>query len=452
MANYKVTDTELASIANAIRIKGGTSAQLEFPEEFVSAIEDISSSSGIGATFFIGHEEPTSDIGSNGDIYLLMRNILQPLVALQSELNAIVTANSNWSGYDPWKAFYNANDWWIGGGGNPHWLQIEFSSQQKLQEIHFITHDRQRTHPISRIAYSNNGVDFTDAILLESTVDGYSGYASVDGDCVGKYFRLIFDGSYGQSYYPGIGHLEMLGESSIINSSYCKVNGIWQNLIGSDINDVDTGGGGGNVTPSLPCSDQSKILASAYPANYSDDNPTWGGLEVIKSNIGLIKNSDFIYLRNNSFAKIDLGEPNHSFVAYFVGLILSGDQWPVAIGTLYENSLNNSIALCSNSERICYTHFGNTIAQTSFSSIKTFVGALRIDGTNKLSSCFVNGEQIAQPSSFNNSGQYCSFGAFSNSTYFANLFIKYLAVVDGLENDSTIISNQQHLMNLYGIE
>lgn len=39
--DYKVTDTELTSIANAIRTKGGTSALLEFPTEFVSAIGDI---------------------------------------------------------------------------------------------------------------------------------------------------------------------------------------------------------------------------------------------------------------------------------------------------------------------------------------------------------------------------------------------------------------------------
>lgn len=42
MANYKVTDSELTSIANAIRTKGGTSAQLEFPDDFISAVGAIS--------------------------------------------------------------------------------------------------------------------------------------------------------------------------------------------------------------------------------------------------------------------------------------------------------------------------------------------------------------------------------------------------------------------------
>lgn len=43
MADYLVTDSELTSIADAIRTKGGTSAALSFPTEFVSAIGDIGS-------------------------------------------------------------------------------------------------------------------------------------------------------------------------------------------------------------------------------------------------------------------------------------------------------------------------------------------------------------------------------------------------------------------------
>jgi hypothetical protein len=46
MADYKVTDTELTSIANAIRTKGGTQAQLEFPAGFVSAVQAIPTGGG----------------------------------------------------------------------------------------------------------------------------------------------------------------------------------------------------------------------------------------------------------------------------------------------------------------------------------------------------------------------------------------------------------------------
>lgn len=41
MADYIVSDAELSSIANAIRTKGGTSAKLEFPTEFVAAINSL---------------------------------------------------------------------------------------------------------------------------------------------------------------------------------------------------------------------------------------------------------------------------------------------------------------------------------------------------------------------------------------------------------------------------
>lgn len=44
MANeYAVNQTDLSSVANAIRTKGGTSAQLAFPSGFVTAIEGIKS-------------------------------------------------------------------------------------------------------------------------------------------------------------------------------------------------------------------------------------------------------------------------------------------------------------------------------------------------------------------------------------------------------------------------
>ena len=41
MANYLATDADFIRVANAIRTKGGTSAQLAWPEEFISAIMAI---------------------------------------------------------------------------------------------------------------------------------------------------------------------------------------------------------------------------------------------------------------------------------------------------------------------------------------------------------------------------------------------------------------------------
>lgn len=46
MTDYLTTDTELTSVADAIRTKGGTSAALTYPTGFVSAIEAIPTGGG----------------------------------------------------------------------------------------------------------------------------------------------------------------------------------------------------------------------------------------------------------------------------------------------------------------------------------------------------------------------------------------------------------------------
>lgn len=59
MANYIASDTDLTSVANAIRTKGGTSASLIFPSGFVSAVQNIPSGGG-GSTLI------TKNIIANG--------------------------------------------------------------------------------------------------------------------------------------------------------------------------------------------------------------------------------------------------------------------------------------------------------------------------------------------------------------------------------------------------
>ncbi len=48
MSTYLVTDTDLTTVADAIRTKGGTSASLEFPDGFVDAVEAIETGGGGG--------------------------------------------------------------------------------------------------------------------------------------------------------------------------------------------------------------------------------------------------------------------------------------------------------------------------------------------------------------------------------------------------------------------
>lgn len=64
MSNYIVSDSDLTSVANAIRTKGGTSAQLAFPAGFVSAIGDIPTggSGDYTAADFADRAKPVGDV------------------------------------------------------------------------------------------------------------------------------------------------------------------------------------------------------------------------------------------------------------------------------------------------------------------------------------------------------------------------------------------------------
>lgn len=210
--------------------------------DYASAI--VSVSGGSGATILSGTDEPTSSIGNNGDLYFkigIAHNLLQELVTAQSELNVSVSASSNWSGYEAWKAFSTSGSW-IGGGGDPHWLQIEFPNAVYIKELDFRSVDGKRSHAISRIGYSNDGVNFTDLVLSESTMVSNVGHATISQEELAKYYRIYFDGSYGASYYPCMASLALYGgttNDSVINV-YCKVNDTWQSIIGTDIDDIDT--------------------------------------------------------------------------------------------------------------------------------------------------------------------------------------------------------------------
>ena len=69
MANYIATDTDLEVVADAIRAKGGTSAQLLFPSGFANAIAAIDTSGGGGGGYTAGDwldpTKPTGAVVSN---------------------------------------------------------------------------------------------------------------------------------------------------------------------------------------------------------------------------------------------------------------------------------------------------------------------------------------------------------------------------------------------------
>ena len=156
---------------------------------------------------------PTDIVISEPKIVVLR----QELVPQESDLTVTVTANNNWNGFDPWKAFGDSsvsNAGWIGNGGDPHWLQIEFPSETSLLYMDFISRDANRSHAVSRVGYSDDGINFTECGITESTMVNNEGHVELDTDYTAKYFKLYFDGYYSYQAYPMISELLLYGKDT----------------------------------------------------------------------------------------------------------------------------------------------------------------------------------------------------------------------------------------------
>lgn len=105
MTDYLVTDTELTSIADAIRTKGGTSANLSFPTEFVSAINAIETGGG-GLEYEEGIYTPTEDI-ARPTVAFENTHTKTPAIVVMSDVTgtADATTNSNYTFgfFDPFR-------------------------------------------------------------------------------------------------------------------------------------------------------------------------------------------------------------------------------------------------------------------------------------------------------------------------------------------------------------
>lgn len=87
MADYKATDTEFATVANAIRTKGGTSAQLEWPTGFANAVAAIPSG---GSNVIEEWDFTKSEFGSEKNI--------------EASFNRI-TRDSNGASFQQWRSY-----------------------------------------------------------------------------------------------------------------------------------------------------------------------------------------------------------------------------------------------------------------------------------------------------------------------------------------------------------
>ncbi len=114
MANYQAPDTEFTAVANAIRTKGGTSAQLEWPQGFVDAVGAIS---GGGSTLITknitangtynasddsadGYSSVTVNVSGGSDVTLLTLAQWTALSTAEKQAYGLVAIQKASSGYE----------------------------------------------------------------------------------------------------------------------------------------------------------------------------------------------------------------------------------------------------------------------------------------------------------------------------------------------------------------
>ena len=98
MSKYLVEGTDMTSVANAIRTAGGTSAQLAFPSEFVTAIGNISGGGGSSIPAVMGTFTPAeSEKGNAKTISLAYTGSGYPIALIIFPSVGINKANSDFA-------------------------------------------------------------------------------------------------------------------------------------------------------------------------------------------------------------------------------------------------------------------------------------------------------------------------------------------------------------------
>lgn len=96
MANYIATDTDLEAVADAIRTKGGTSTQLEFPSGFVGAIDAISGGGVLGVTQDEDGYLVLSPVSSGGGDPIVVPSGYTQLAYIETDGHSCIDTGITW--------------------------------------------------------------------------------------------------------------------------------------------------------------------------------------------------------------------------------------------------------------------------------------------------------------------------------------------------------------------
>ena len=210
----------------------------------------------------------------------------------------------------------------------------------------------------------------------------------------------------------------------------------------------------------LPHSNEQDVICESYVDNFDNNTPTiWGyGIKPIQMQSGLNPYLDSgenaIYLgisATGKFAYVDLGGNKAPFTAYIIAKLVSPGTYTRILSSMASRSSGNGMLL-----------FGSTINVSSWasdtstgisSSATYFAAALQFNGINSGAGIVrSSGSYITKSPS--NSNQYLTIGrtdtnASTSDAEPANMYLRYLAVVNTYESESVIRNNLAALENTF---
>ena len=221
MADYRATSTEFTAVADAIRTKGGTSAQLTWPNGFVSAVQAIPTGSGVVQPLSVtqnGTYNPPSGVDGYAPITVnVSGGGSNTVVGAQggdeytadSTFGTPVAGRFHIAESAPGTSFHN---WWGSGDNGQHWWKVTFETAKIIKNVSFCNQwvygSSQWQSKSVTLQGSNDDSTWTDLLTLtdlELSNDQKS-YV-VENNTAYIYYRFLCLST--ETAYTGLGKIQM---------------------------------------------------------------------------------------------------------------------------------------------------------------------------------------------------------------------------------------------------
>ena len=219
----------------------------------------------------------------------------------------------------------------------------------------------------------------------------------------------------------------------------------------------------------IPNSVEDDVLCEAYVSNFDATATSWGNGDVPiqymspsnKPTLDTTENAVLAAAYSSGVVPyVDLGSAQQSFTAYAViRQSASFSTYARLLSCVYTRSASGGIVLHNNGNEVVVSKWGDEL-RTGITANQYFVAVIRNENTspstNTTDVYLYNGSEgsivVKKTEEPSNIGRYFTVARtdIDSNTQFAepsDVYVKYLAVVSGVESESTIGLNMQNIYN-----